>query len=236
MKLSPSEWHRDTCRSIILLVTAWNPTFPKMKYVVREMLEALVLALIVLFMIQISAQNYRVHGQSMEPTLEDAQYLMVNKLSYLRMDLERLSNLVPFWDSQREALRYTPFAGSPERGDIIVFQRAGGSEMNFVKRVIGLPGERVEIRNGQVFIDGEALEEPYVGASERVGNMLCIPHSSNCRVGENEYFVLGDNRTDSQDSRSWGSIREDDIAGEVWFTYWPLCDAPYMDTLLTACE
>ncbi len=207
-----------------------------MTYIVRELLEALVLALIVLFIIQTSAQNYRVHGQSMEPTLEDAQYLMVNKLSYLRMDLERLSNLVPFWDAQQGASEYTPFAGSPERGDIIVFRRAGGSEMNFVKRVIGLPGERVEIRNGHVFIDGEALNEPYVGPSERVGNMLCIPHSSNCRVGENEYFVLGDNRNDSQDSRSWGSIREDDIAGEVWFTYWPFCDAPLVDKLPRACE
>ena len=236
MELSHSEWHRDTCRSIILLVTAWSPTFPKMKYIVRELLEALVLALIVLFMIQISAQNYRVHGQSMEPTLEDAQYLMVNKLSYLRMDLERLSQLVPFWDSQQGAVRHTPFAGPPERGDIIVFQRAGGAERNFVKRVIGLPGERVEIRNGQVFIDREELEEPYLIPSSRFGDMLCIPHSSNCRVGENEYFVLGDNRTDSQDSRSWGSIREDDIVGEVWFTYWPFCDAPLVDKLPRACE
>ena len=207
-----------------------------MTYIVREMLEALVLALLVLFIIQISAQNYRVHGQSMEPTLEDSQYLMVNKLSYLRMDLERLSNLMPIWDAEQGEAGYTPFAGSPERGDIIVFQRDGGAGMNFVKRVIGLPGERVEIRDGRVFIDGEELEEPYLHGSRRYGDMLCIPHSSNCRVGEDEYFVLGDNRTDSQDSRSWGSIREEDIAGEVWFIYWPFCDAPYVDTLLNACQ
>ena len=207
-----------------------------MAYIVRELLEALVLALIVLFVIQVSAQNYRVHGQSMEPTLEDSQFLMVNKLSYLRMDLERLSNLVPFWDARQGAAGYTPFAGSPKRGDIIVFQRAGGSDMNFVKRVIGLPGERVEIRDGHVFVDGEELEEPYLDRSDRVGDMFCIPHSSNCRVGEDEFFVLGDNRTDSQDSRSWGSIREENIAGEVWFIYWPLCDAPQMDKLFDACE
>ncbi|MCE2465042.1 MAG: signal peptidase I [Dehalococcoidia bacterium] len=207
-----------------------------MALIVRELMEALVLALIVLFVIQISVQNYRVDGHSMEPTLEDAQFLMVNKLSYLRMDLDRLDNLVPFWDSPSGTASYTPFAGSPERGDVIVFQRAGGSDMSFVKRVIGLPGERVEIREGHVFIDGEELEEPYLDRSDRVGDMLCIPHTSNCRVGEDEYFVLGDNRTDSQDSRSWGSIREDDIAGEVWFTYWPLCDAPHMDTLFDACE
>ncbi len=193
------------------------------------------MALIVLFVIQVSVQNFRVYGRSMEPTLEDSQYLMVNKLSYLRMDLERASNLVPFWDAGKGGIWYTPFSGSPKRGDIIVFQRPDASEMNFVKRVIGLPGERVEIRSGRVFIDGEELYEPYLDHFKRSGEMLCIPHSASCRVGENEYFVLGDNRSDSQDSRSWGAIRGADIAGKVWFTYWPLCDAPLMDTLLNAC-
>ncbi len=207
-----------------------------MSNIIRELFEALILAILVFFVIQIGVQNFRVYGHSMEPTLQEMQYLMINKLAYQTIDLERVSKFVPFWSAEENAAEYLPFAHSPQRGDIIVFKSVDGSDKNLVKRVIGLPGERIEIRSGYVFANGEKLDEPYVDESDRIGNMICIPRSSGCRVGENEYFVLGDNRSDSQDSRYWGAVPEENIAGKVWFVYWPICDAPFMDKLLNACD
>ena len=207
-----------------------------MSHIIRELFEAVVLALLVFFVIQISIQNFRVEGLSMRPTLEEKQYLMVNKLSYLRVDLQRLSRLIPFWSVENKDEKYVPFAHSPERGDIIVFREPVREDRDFVKRVIGLPGERIEIHSGSVFIDGAELDEPYLADTNLSGEMKCIPRSTNCRLGSEQYFVLGDNRPNSNDSRAWGAVPEENIIGKVWFVYWPLCEAPLIGDILGGCD
>lgn len=128
-------------------------------------------------------------GVSMEPTLYNSQEVFINKLSYLIM--------------------------SPGRGDVIVFQPNGNENSHYyIKRVIGLPGETVQIRNGAIYIDGELLEEYTFDKIETEG-LAETPYL----LGEDEYFVLGDNRNNSEDSRSGniGAVHRDYIIGQAWF-------------------
>ena len=205
-----------------------------MSHIVRELLEAVVLALLVFFVIQISVQNFRVEGHSMRPTLDGKEYLMVNKLSYLRVDMKRLSGLVPFWDVEGEEDKYLPFAHPPRRGDVIVFHAPIKPDRDFVKRVVGLPGERVEIRAGTVYINGVKLKESYLAGSNLTGSMDCIPKLSSfsCILQEDQYFVMGDNRGSSNDSRDWGPVGLENIVGKVWFIYWPLSRLPFLGAVV----
>jgi len=124
----------------------------------------------------------------MEPNLHDGQYLIINKFVY--------------------------YLHPPERGDIVVFHYPKNPRRDFIKRVIGLPGEKVEIKGKRLFINGEELEEPY---TLHTGNYTWGPQ----RLGEDEYFVLGDNRNSSSDSHNWGSLPGDAIIGKAWISYWP---------------
>ena len=184
-----------------------------MSSIVREFLEAIVLALVVFLLIQTSVQNFKVEGSSMQPTLEGGQYLLVNKLVYLRIDKERLSRIVPFWrvDDTEQSFAVHP----PKRGEVIVFHFPRDPSRDFVKRVIGVPGDRVQMRNGTVFVNGQALNEPYLTSRDN-SNMDQI------FLREEQYFVLGDNRRGSNDSRNWGPVPEANILGKVWIIYWPL--------------
>ena len=125
----------------------------------------------------------------MEPTLADGNYLIIDELSY------RL--------------------GNPSRGDIIVFRIQEGNAQFLIKRIIGLPGEEVEIKNGSVFIGGVELEEPYLLDSQLTEGGITIS------LGESDFFVLGDNRGASYDSRQWGLLQEDHIIGKAWIRAWP---------------
>jgi signal peptidase I len=133
-------------------------------------------------------ENYRVIGSSMEPTLLEGQFLAINKLEYR-------------------------FHG-PDRGDIVVFRDPNNPGRNLIKRAIGLPGEVVEIRGGAVYVDGTALEEPYL---PRLGAYSRPPSE----LGSQEYFVLGDNRNNSSDSHNWGPVHASRLVGHAWFCYWP---------------
>jgi signal peptidase I len=184
-----------------------------MSSVVREFLEAILLALLVFLVIQTSIQNFRVEGSSMHPTLEGGQYLLVNKLVYFRIDQERLSRIIPFWKVAGSTENFA--VHPPQRGEVIVFAFPRDPTRDFVKRVIGVPGDRVEIREGTVFVNGEALDEPYITDHD----------SSDMRemtLQDKQYFVLGDNRRGSNDSRNWGPVPEENILGKVWIIYWPL--------------
>ena len=175
-------------------------------------MEAVILAMIVFLLIHTSIRNFKVEGSSMNPTLESGQHLIVNKLVYSQLDIDRLSRIIPFWQAESPESRYAIHA--PRRGEVIVFHFPRDPSKDFVKRVIGLPGEEVEIQQGKVYIDGEALPEPYLdrGDTSRVGPL---------RLKEKEYFVLGDNRPSSNDSRVWGPVSEGYLVGKVWFVYWP---------------
>ena len=204
-----------------------------MRHIIRELVEAGLLALFVFFFIQLSVQNFRVEGFSMRPNLDDNEYLMVNKLTYAKIDLARLARLVPFWDVEETNEKYLPFAHTPERGDVIVFD-APTRPQDFVKRVVGLPGEKVTIVSGVVHINGKVLDEPYLSTSKSQISMTCTPHTQTfgCVLQENEYFVLGDNRASSHDSRDWGPVPLENIVGKVWFVYWPFPDLPFLGKFL----
>lgn len=180
----------------------------------REVVETLLLALLVFLSVRASVEHYRVDGTSMSPTLADGEFLLVNALVYTRVDVEKLARFVPGWDPGPPAERYL-FHG-PQRGDIVIFHHPSGTHRDLVKRVIGLPGETIEIRGGVVYIDGRALIEPYLAGGEvPIGDLAPV------RVPERSYFVLGDNRNHSQDSRVLGPIPADLIVGKAFLSWWP---------------
>ena len=178
----------------------------------REILEAVFLALIALLVLQGAVRNFKVEGSSMFPTLEGGQYLVVDQVSYFQLDLEQFSRIVPFWDASGADPKFA--FDPPARGEIIVFRYPQDPSKDFVKRVVGLPGEKVEVSSGTVYINGEALREPYLRRSDRSS-------ARGLTLGEEEYYVIGDNRRNSNDSRAWGVVPEENIVGRVWLIYWP---------------
>lgn len=137
-----------------------------------------------------------VEGTSMMPQLRDGERLLVNKLVYYR--LQSVS-----W-------------GHIERGDIVVFWFPNDPDKSYVKRVIGLPGETIEIRSGKVIVDGRELDEEYLDKDYN----QTLPSAPPKKVDEHHYFVMGDNRDNSSDSRYWGLVPEKYIYGKAFFRYW----------------
>ncbi len=193
-----------------------------MTRVARDIFEALVLAVVVFLLLQATVRNFKVDGSSMDPTLEHGQFLLVNRLVYLRIDIERLSKIVPFWQSNDRSSHYA--IRPPKRGEIIVFEFPRDASKDFVKRIVGLPGEEIEIRDGTVIVDGAVLEEPYLTAKDK-------SNKSTYRLKEGEYYVLGDNRSRSNDSRSWGPVPEANLRGKVWMVYWPVPGIHFLNIL-----
>ncbi|MBN1249093.1 MAG: signal peptidase I [Anaerolineae bacterium] len=155
---------------------------------IRDVIETLVLAVMIFVLVNTLTGRYEVQSISMEPTLHEGQYLIVSKIAY--------------W------LR------EPQRGDIVVLDPPDHrSTIPYIKRVVGLPGERVEIRDGRVWVDGVALNEPYVSGPAM--------YQDDVVLGPDEYLVLGDNRNNSSDSHVWGALPEDNILGKTVFRYWP---------------
>ncbi len=184
-----------------------------MRIIIRELFETVILALLFFLALQFSLGNYRVEGASMLPTLEEGEYLIVNKLVYLRFDPRDIVSLIPYVDIVNDADAF-PFH-APRRGEVVIFEFPNNPERDFVKRVIGLPGDTVEIQRGTVIVNSIPLNEPYITRRD-TGTMGRIT------VPENGYFVLGDNRRGSNDSRNWGSVPIDNIIGRALVTFWPL--------------
>lgn len=154
----------------------------------REVLQTLLMAVILYLLIDSVVGRVRVENISMQPTLHEGQFILVNKLAY------RL--------------------GDFERGDIVVFHNPNDLEEDYIKRVIGLPGDTVVIQNGQVIVNGVLLDEPYISAPPQ--------YSDTWQVPEGQIFVLGDNRNQSYDSHSWGFVPFDLVVGKALVVYWPL--------------
>jgi signal peptidase I len=157
----------------------------------REIVELLLLIAAVYTIVNLATSRYVVDGQSMMPNFEGTEYLIVNRFEYMFTD--------------------------PDRGDIVIFHYPLEPKRDFIKRVIGLPGEEIHIVNGQVFVNGEPLDEPYVAG-------LC--QQSRCQdqswyLEEDQFFVLGDNRNYSEDSSSFGAVDRKFIVGRAWVKYWP---------------
>ena len=186
----------------------------------REIMEAVLLALVALVVLQGTLRNFQVEGSSMYPTLEGGQYLIVDQISYFQLDAARLSRAIPFWDASDATPKFA--FDPPTRGEIIVFHAPMEPDKDFVKRVVGLPGETVEVRSGTVYIDGEELREPYL---HRMDSSSARP----LELGDRDYYVIGDNRRNSNDSRAWGVVPEENIVGKVWLIYWPWEDVQIVD-------
>lgn len=156
-----------------------------------EIIETIVMTVLIFAAVRLLVQNFRIEGSSMETNFHDGEYLIIEKLSY----------------------RF----GSPQRGDVIVFHYPLNPQRDFIKRIIGLPGEAVQVRRGQVYVNGQLLTEPYAPAEPTYNwGPETVPPDS--------YFVLGDNRNNSSDSHSWGMLPRDLIIGRAWLIYWPLGD------------
>ena len=162
----------------------------KRRSFVRELVETAILTLAIFFVVRVALQNFRVEGDSMLPNLHNGEYILVNKVDYL---------LHP-----------------PQRGDIVVFKSAEGGDEDLIKRVIGLPGDEVQVRDGVVFVNGERWNEPYVN-DEFPDRSFFGPTT----VPEGKVFVMGDNRANSRDSRFFGPLPIDNIEGEAFVIFWP---------------
>lgn len=171
--------------------------FKRILYLAREILETIVPAVLIALLINLFlAQATRVYGQSMEPNLHTDQRLIVEKITYNRLLRQHLG-----------------FSG-PQHGDVVVMKLNSQDGELLIKRVIGLPGDVVEIRDSRVFVNGSPINEPYLaGFTPGYYGPITVPPL--------HIFVLGDNRNFSNDSRNFGTVPLEDIIGRAWFSYWP---------------
>lgn len=167
-----------------------------------DIVETVVIAIAIFFAVYLFLlQPHQVRGESMEPTFHDGEYILTDKFSYRFRE--------------------------PERGDIIVFKSPQNQAIDFIKRIIALPGEKIKLVDGKVVIisdkypSGLTLNETYTnGAPTRPGNQL--KEGEEVVVPPSSFFVLGDNRNHSSDSREFGSVNKNLIVGRAWLRYWPL--------------
>jgi len=159
-----------------------------MRTFLRDILGALILAVLIFFLLQTTVQTSVVVGISMEPSFQEGQRLLVNKVVY------------NFYE--------------PERGDVIVFHSPKNRQADYIKRIIALPGDTIEVKGGAVYVNGLPLDEPYIKEPPS--------YTFNRRkISEREYFVLGDNRNNSNDSHNNWIVSREAIIGKVWFKIWP---------------
>lgn len=157
------------------------------KRFIKDILETLVLAVVLFIGINAVSARVRVDGFSMRPTLEDGEFVLVSRMSY----------------------KFSEY----ERGDIVVFHFPLDPKEELIKRVIGLPGDHVRVEGGQVFLNGQLLEEAYIAEAPR--------YSGEWVVTEGFLFVLGDNRNNSNDSKDWGLLPQENVVGKAVLIYWP---------------
>lgn len=172
----------------------------RIRSIVIEMAETILFATFAFLIFNTIFQNYKVEGNSMTPNIRHGEHLLVNQLAYINLKFPLQHQII--------------ISNNPSRGDIVIFKAPKNTNKNLIKRVIGLPGDTVEIIHGNVFINGTKLTETYI---QRNLNL----HTPKIRVSENNYFVLGDNRSASNDSRDWGTVPIKNISGKAWITYWP---------------
>lgn len=161
----------------------------KRSHLAREIVETLALTLLIFLAIHFTVQNYQIDGTSMTNTLQNGQFVLVNKISYLFR--------------------------SPERGDVIVCHEPDSPDRDIIKRVIGLPGDTIVLNSIDVWVNGVELNEPFIRGKYN-------PQAETVKVPPNDYFVMGDNRPDSKDSRYFGFVPRNYIVGKAVLVYWPL--------------
>jgi signal peptidase I len=172
----------------------------------RELVETILLTLVIFFFVRNFVQNFRVEGSSMQPNFHDQQFLIVNRFAYcpgLHFD-------VPFLNIHWQKVWCVR---EPQRGDVVVFH-APDQPKDYIKRVVGLPGETIQIDSGQVLVDGQPIDEPY--ETQRYTRS-----AGTVALGDDVLFMLGDNRGNSRDSRTWGPLPIEEVVGKAVVSYWP---------------
>jgi len=167
----------------------------------RDTLETLVLVATLYVLVNLSSARFVVEGDSMQPNFHTGQFLIVSRVNFL--------------------------VGQPERGDIVVFHYPRDPQSDFIKRVVGLPGETLSLRGGQVYVNGAALDEPYI----REACTLASCPNSEWAIEDDMYFVMGDNRNESRDSRAFGPVHRSFLVGEALLCYWPPADWGFVERL-----
>ena len=152
-----------------------------------DIVETLVLSVLLFLGINAISARIRVDGSSMEPSLHSGEFVIVNRLAYRFSDLEH--------------------------GDVVVFHFPGDPDQEYIKRIIGLPGDKVRVLDGAVYINNQVVDEPYIAARPR--------YQGDWKVPEDQIFVLGDNRNNSSDSHNFGPVPIENVVGEAFFIYWP---------------
>ena len=184
-----------------------------MRAVIREIIETIILSLLLFVGIQFAVQTYQVEGASMRPTLSPGQYLLVNKIVYRHLNIDSGAEGAVRSGEFAEDSPIFPFH-PPQPGEVVIFNFPNDPSRDFVKRVIGIPGDTVEIRDGHTFVNGEQIQEEYAQIDD-------FDEMEPLKVPPNAYFVLGDNRRHSNDSRDWGTVPLEFIVGRAWVRYWP---------------
>ena len=177
----------------------------------REYAESIIIAIILALVIRtFVVQAFKIPSGSMEDTLLIGDHILVNKLAY--------GLQIPVLDTK---IRFLGLLSTPQRGDIIVFPFPRDPSRDFIKRVIGLPGERIEVRNHHAYVNGEALKEPYVRLDERAAlHPSRYSHWGPEVVPPGKLFVMGDHRDNSADSRDWGFLDSEQVKGRAFIIYW----------------
>ncbi len=171
-------------------------TFRKLGNFFFDVIQSVVFSFFIfLFVYLLLFQPHKIKGDSMQPNYPDGEFLLTDKITY------RFSQ--------------------PQRGDIIVFKAPINEEDDYIKRIIGLPGEKVLIKDGKVYINGQLLEEKYLPANLYTNGGSFLPNHKEITVPEDHFFVMGDNRPYSSDSRVWGFVPRENIIGKAWLVYWP---------------
>lgn len=188
--------------------------------VLRELLETAIFILLVFLIVRGVVQNFKIEGQSMEPNLHSGQYILVNKIIYFHFDLNAPFRLLPGRADLPPQIVY-PFH-LPRRGEVVVFEYPRDFSKDYIKRVIALPGETVQIKDGRVYVNDILLDEPYLrGAQTACREPDQCAQGRAVTVPPGAVFVMGDNRANSSDSREWEALPLDRVIGKAWVSYWP---------------
>lgn len=183
-----------------------EPNFgTKLRNNIIELIEFVAIVFAILMAIRVfAAEPHKVSGSSMVPNFHDGDYIITNKLAVKMSD--------------------------PVSGEVVILQDPSDANKVFIKRVIGLPGETVKILNGKVYINSKLLEELYLPLDLQTPGGNFLKEGGEVTVPPGNYFVIGDNRGNSSDSREWGFLKKELIIGQAYFRYWPVDKAAIINT------
>lgn len=174
---------------------------------VIEYVEAIIVAVVIALVIRTFVlQPYTIPSGSMLNTLLSGDCVLVNKFVY--------GIKIPFTDD------YLVDIGEPERGDVVVFEYPKNPSQDYIKRIVGMPGDVIAVRDKQLYVNGQKPDEPYVIHIRPAGLVAPEDNFGPFTVPQGEYFMMGDNRDDSADSRKWGTVKRNALVGKAWRLYW----------------